>query len=295
MSDLVLGCDDLDAAMAVFVGELGFRLLEITPADDPRAAVLESRGVRLRLERRGPRRTPDGGWVQGRAGMAYRDLVPDRLGGRLIASHIRIAEGGPVPDYVHHHQVDFQLIYCVRGWVEVVYQDQGPALVLGPGDAALQPPTIRHRVLSASAGLEVIEVASPAEHSTFVDHELTLPTPMVDREREFGGQRFVHNVAAEAVHRSWHLDGFQARDLELETATGGRATARAIRALGQPSAGALPDSDRIRFLAVLAGSVAIPGSGTLEAGAAATAGAGEAIELARPSADLELLELELTA
>ena len=39
-------------------------------------------------------------WVIGRAGMNYRDLVPDRLGGAMIASHIRIPDGGPVPYYI---------------------------------------------------------------------------------------------------------------------------------------------------------------------------------------------------
>ena len=38
----------------------------------------------------------------GRAGMLYRDLIPGRLGGRYIASHIVIAEGGPVADWVHY-------------------------------------------------------------------------------------------------------------------------------------------------------------------------------------------------
>ena len=42
-------------------------------------------------------------WSTGRAGMLYRDLVPDRQGGRFIASHIRLADGGPVPDHVHFH------------------------------------------------------------------------------------------------------------------------------------------------------------------------------------------------
>ena len=32
-------------------------------------------------------------WVIGRAGMHYRDLIPGRLGGSIIASHIRIPEG----------------------------------------------------------------------------------------------------------------------------------------------------------------------------------------------------------
>jgi hypothetical protein len=35
-------------------------------------------------------------FLRGRAGMDYRDLLPGRLGGRYIASHIRIASGGPV-------------------------------------------------------------------------------------------------------------------------------------------------------------------------------------------------------
>ena len=52
--------------------------------------------------------------------------IPDRLGGSaIIASHIRIPEGGPVGDSVHFHRVGFQLIFCYKGWVEVVYEDQG--------------------------------------------------------------------------------------------------------------------------------------------------------------------------
>ena len=37
-------------------------------------------------------------WGVGRAGMRYRDLIPDRQGGVFIASPIHIADGGPVPD-----------------------------------------------------------------------------------------------------------------------------------------------------------------------------------------------------
>ena len=64
-------------------------------------------------------------WIIGRAGMQYRDLIPDRLGGSIIASHIRIPDGGPVPDMVHFHSVGFQLIFCYKGWVDLVYEDQG--------------------------------------------------------------------------------------------------------------------------------------------------------------------------
>ena len=153
------------------------------------------------------------GWAAGRAGMLYRDLIPDRQGGRFIASHIRIPAGGAVPDYVHRHRVRFQLIYCYRGCVRVVYEDQGPAVRLEAGDAVLQPPEIRHRVLESSAGLEVIEVSCPAEHETLADLELALPTPVARPERDFGGQRFVRHQAARADWAPWRVPGFEARDL----------------------------------------------------------------------------------
>ena len=89
-------------------------------------------------------------WVIGRAGMQYRDLIPDRLGGSIIASHIRIPDGGPVPDMVHYHTVGFQLIFCYRGWVDLVYEDQGAPFRLYAGNCVIQPPEIRHKVLFAS-------------------------------------------------------------------------------------------------------------------------------------------------
>jgi quercetin dioxygenase-like cupin family protein len=110
-------------------------------------------------------------------------LIPGRLGGRFIASHIRIPGGGEVADYVHFHKIRFQMIYCRRGWVRVVYEDQGPSFVMHEGDCVLQPPEIRHRVLEASPGLEVIEIGASAEHETWRDHVLDLPTPRLRPQR----------------------------------------------------------------------------------------------------------------
>jgi quercetin dioxygenase-like cupin family protein len=172
----------------------------------------------------------DAPWIEGRAGMRYRDLVPGRQGGRFVASHIQIPSGGPVPDYVHYHRVAFQMIYCARGWVRVVYEDQGPPFVLSAGDCALQPPAIRHRVLECSHGLEVIEVGAPADHETFADHDLALPTRAVNPERDFGGQRFVRHEAAAATWSPWPLEGFEARDLGIASATKGTAGAQVLRA-----------------------------------------------------------------
>ena len=126
-------------------------------------------------------------WQVGRAGMQYRDLIPDRQGGRFIASHILIAEGGDVPDYPHFHRIRFQLIYVRRGWVRVVYEDQGEPFVMRAGDCVVQPPQIRHQVLEASAGLEVVEITSPAEHLTTLVHDLTLPNRDGRPARAFDG------------------------------------------------------------------------------------------------------------
>jgi len=177
-------------------------------------------------------------WKLGRAGMEYRDLIPDRLGGRYIASHIRIRDGGPVPDYVHFHEIHFQVIHCVTGWVRVAYEGQGPALVLQAGDCLLQPPRIRHRVLECSPGLEVVEVTCPAEHETCADHALALPDSVAPREQDFGGQRFVCHRAANATwNESWR-PGLLAADTGITAATGGLAGVRVLRAHAAADTGA---------------------------------------------------------
>jgi quercetin dioxygenase-like cupin family protein len=222
-----LRCTDLDAAIADHEAR-GFRVDMIMPADDPEIVELSLGDACVRLVRTSPPRGVDGDWHVGRAGMEYRDLVPDRLDGRLIVSHIRIRDGGPVPDYVHYHAIDFQLIYVRAGWVRVVYEAQGAPFVMRAGDCVVQPPLIRHRVLEASAGLEVIELASPARHATYVDHDLVLPMPDLDPDREFRGQRF-----------SWHRgSGLAVEDLGVAAATQGLVTARIIRN-GAVAAGAL--------------------------------------------------------
>lgn len=185
----------------------------------------------------------DGDWHTGRAGMLYRDLVPHRMGGHLIASHIRIPDGGPVPDDVHFHEVRFQLIFCVRGSVRLVYQDQGEPFELGAGSYVLQPPGIRHRVLSCTDGLEVVELACPAEHPTRFDHELSLPNGPAAPGRDYGGQRFTVQ----------HADNAGANAPTVAAATDGLADVDV--AVGAAAVHARRTDDRLAFAFVLAGSV----------------------------------------
>jgi quercetin dioxygenase-like cupin family protein len=277
---IVLSTADLNADME-FLINLGFRLDQIFPADDPAVAILSGYGLQLRLDKtatvspatlhlladkpesihltKREFTAPNGtrfiifplspalnipatvhgfevrsmqdsdSWVIGRAGMLYRDLLPNRLGGSMIASHIRIPKGGPVPDQVHFHTVGFQLIYCLKGWVKLVYEGQGPPFVLQAGDCVTQPPEIRHQVLEASDGLEVIEIGVPADHITTMDHEMQLPTKDFYPDREYQGQRFCRHHGREAVWKPWRIDGFEVRDTGVGEATEGMATVEVAR------------------------------------------------------------------
>ena len=192
-------------------------------------------------------------WGAGRAEMRYRDLIPGRQGGRFIASHIQIKAGGEVPDYVHFHRVRFQMIYCAKGWARLVYEDQGEPFLFEAGDCVLQPPEIRHRVLEASAGLEVIEIGCPAEHATCGDLELELPTQRLQPERDFSGQRFLHHRASAAAWSPAALPGFEQREFGMLQASAGLAGAQVLRATGPGDGRWYRHDAEFHFLYVLHG------------------------------------------
>ncbi len=239
----------------------------------------------------------NGSWGVGRAGMLYRDLIPEREGGRFIASHIRIPDGGPVPDNVHFHKIRFQMIYNYRGWVRLVYEDQGEPFVMGPGDCVLQPPEIRHRVLECSDGLEVVEIGCPANHMTLLDHDLPLPTGRHLPERDFGGQRFVLHRAEGAGWAPADVTGFEVRDLGIAAATGGLAEVAVLRQTAREIDVSVQHGGEFLFHFVLEGSAAL----TVDSGEPQVLAAGDSFTLpadlpcrvGAASGPLELLRVRL--
>ena len=307
VAEIVVPCLDLDQTLSFFIENLGFRIEMITPADNPKMAIVSGYGLRLCLRSGGSGKdiflrlhstdrkaqtlqapngttieiinpsvgvelpelreslvvtplTSDASWTVGRAGMRYRDLIPSRLGGVFIASHIHIPNGGPVPDYVHYHRINFQMIYCKSGWVRVVYEDQGEPFVMHAGDCVLQPPEIRHRVLESSDNLEVIEIGAPAEHETFAEHQITLPNAQLKPDRDFSGQRFVRHVAEKTPWLPWRYSGFEARNTGIDTATSGYASAMTVRAKKSAVITESKHQHQLLFMFILSGSA------TLEAG-----------------------------
>lgn len=245
-------------------------------------------------------------WGAGRAGMLYRDLIPSRLGGRFVASHIRLPQGGPVPDYVHFHRVRFQAIFCKTGWIRLVYEDQGEPFLLNAGDCVLQPPEIRHRVLECAAGAEVVEIGCPAIHETHGDPEMALPTGACLPERDYQTQKFVRHVAAQAGWAPSRLPGFEARDTGIARATGGLGGVRVLRPARPGIAAADPGivgtagahAGEFLFLFVLAGETRLHGDtlGThaLAVGDSCVLPAGAPYSF-MPAPGLELLEVSLPA
>ena len=298
--DLTLAIDDHRRA--------GFRLDAIYPADDPASAILSRGGDQVRLTTadapplptRPPQFRPEflvtraGATAgQGRAGMLYRDLIPGRLGGRYIASHITNPDGGPVADWVHYHRVALQLIYVRRGWVRVVYEDQGEPFVMNEGDLVLQRPLIRHRVLESSPGLEVVEISAPALHETFADHDLELPNGR-NPGRIYGGQRFLRHVAADTPWMP--TNGGDAQETEIMVATSGLAVARTLRPLRSEALTFGGHRGELVFGFVLDGSATLDHRGMHEVAPADAfvIPPGKAWRLRHPSPEFRLLHVTTT-
>jgi quercetin dioxygenase-like cupin family protein len=303
LSERQIVCADLGSAIDGLQRE-GYRLDLIYPADEPHTAVLSKGGDSVRLTGR-PDAPEPGDAVppfapefvltraqaspgRGRAGLLYRDLIPGRLGGRYIASHIRIAEGGPVADWVHFHRVALQMIYVARGWVRVVYEDQGAPFLMREGDLVLQPPEIRHRVLESSAGTEVIEIAAPALHATFSDHALALPNGS-DPARLFGGQHFLHHRAAETPWTPF--GGGESQETAMAEATGGLADVRTVRPGTTDTIDFAPHYGELVFGFVLDGSAMLEGVDRLSAADSFVIPPREPWRLSDASADFRLLHV----
>lgn len=101
-----------------------------------------------------------------RAFFGYRDLgIAGATGGAMGARVIRAIPGRQAEPEWHAHELGFQMVYVLRGWVRFDYADIGE-LRLGAGDCVHQPPGVRHRELGHSDDLELLEITAPAEFPT---------------------------------------------------------------------------------------------------------------------------------
>ena len=103
-----------------------------------------------------------------RAYAKYRDLgIKDATHG-LAQAHVIRLQGPCDPHEVsklHYHDVEFQMVYVLKGWVKTYMEGHGEML-MREGGAWTQPPKVRHMILDYSDDVELLEVILPADFKT---------------------------------------------------------------------------------------------------------------------------------
>jgi mannose-6-phosphate isomerase-like protein (cupin superfamily) len=103
-----------------------------------------------------------------RAYAHYRDLGIAEASQGLAQAHVIRLIGPCNPDEVsklHFHDVDFQMVYVLKGWVKTYMEGQGETM-MKQGSAWTQPPRIKHLIMDYSDDVELLEVILPAEFKT---------------------------------------------------------------------------------------------------------------------------------
>jgi hypothetical protein len=94
-----------------------------------------------------------------RAYAHYRDLGIAEASHGLAQAHVIRLIGPCNPAEVsklHYHDVEFQMVYVLKGWVKTYMEGQGETMML-QGTAWTQPPKIRHLILDYSDDVELLE------------------------------------------------------------------------------------------------------------------------------------------
>ena len=98
----------------------------------------------------------------------YRDLGVAEASHGLAQAHVIRLIGPCNPAEVsklHFHDLEFQMVYVLKGWVKTYMEGQGETL-MKQGSAWTQPPRIKHLILDYSDDVELLEVILPAEFKT---------------------------------------------------------------------------------------------------------------------------------
>ncbi|MBR1125577.1 cupin domain-containing protein [Bradyrhizobium lablabi] len=98
----------------------------------------------------------------------YRDLGISVATHGLAQAHVIRLVGPCNPAEVsklHYHDVEFQMVYVLKGWVKTWMEGQGETM-MREGSAWTQPPRIKHLIMDYSDDVELLEVILPADFKT---------------------------------------------------------------------------------------------------------------------------------
>lgn len=97
--------------------------------------------------------------------LKYRDLgVTEASGGRMRAQ-ITVATGKLQNTGWHYHVCDSQLVYCLKGWVDLTFED-GRTIRVTAGESLFIPGGLKHNEIGMSEDFEILEVSVPADMGT---------------------------------------------------------------------------------------------------------------------------------
>jgi quercetin dioxygenase-like cupin family protein len=156
----------------------------------------------------------------------YRELgVAAATRGLYKAQHVQITgSAGPGTGW-HCHDLNFQLVYVIAGFVRFQTENHGE-VILKAGDSAYLPPFMLHDEVEFSPDFEVLEVTSPAQVVTLTQ----APREKPDR----GPSRFSasHLRNEDFLRGSGPRAFLEYRDLGVTEASGRRAQAQVVRTNG---------------------------------------------------------------
>ena len=98
----------------------------------------------------------------------YRDLGIAEASHGLAQAHVIRLIGPCNPAEVsklHFHDVEFQMVYVLKGWVKTYMEGQGETM-MKEGSCWTQPPKIKHLIMDYSDNVELLEVILPADFET---------------------------------------------------------------------------------------------------------------------------------
>jgi len=99
----------------------------------------------------------------------YRDLgIGEASGGRVVAQINKAKHKVSDTGDLHHHVLDFQMNYILKGWAIMWFEGHGEVR-FEAGTAFNMPPNIKHSFLACSDDFETLEICMPADFDTVVD------------------------------------------------------------------------------------------------------------------------------
>jgi quercetin dioxygenase-like cupin family protein len=97
--------------------------------------------------------------------LKYRDLGVTKASGGRMRAQVTVATGTMKSTGWHYHLCDSQLVYALKGWVDLQFED-GRTIRVKAGESLYIPGGLKHNETGMSEDFEILEVSVPAEMGT---------------------------------------------------------------------------------------------------------------------------------